>query len=154
MNNKNPLSAIYLFSDFSAQELENITAISQEKNFVQGQDIFSRSEDATAFYVVIMGTVKLIVNSQTGDEIQFKTLGTGSHFGEMPFIDGEKRSATVQAVEPSLLIEIPYSKLKGLLDSDLSMASKFYRSIARLLALRLRATTTDLNQLKELRFHH
>lgn len=154
MTNTNPLAAIYLFSDFSSTELEKIYSIAEEKNFVQGQEVFSRGDNATAFYVVQMGTVKLLVNSQQGDEIQFKILGTGSHFGEMPFIDGEKRSATVQTVETSRLLEISYKNLMGLLDTNPPMAIKFYRSVARLLALRLRATTTDLNQLKELRFQH
>lgn len=146
------LKAIYLFSDFSEADLKKVATIAEAKNFLPGQDVFSVGQGATAFYVVVMGSVKITVNSGEGDEIQIRHLGSGSHFGEMPFMDGEKRSATVQAIENSHLAEIPYVKLQSLLEQDPVMAAKFYRSAARFLALRLRATTADLNNLKELKF--
>jgi CRP-like cAMP-binding protein len=152
--NLSMLKSIYLFNEFSEDDLKKIAEIGTEKTIVSGQEIFSVGQEASAFYVVLMGSVKLTVNSGAGDEIQIRTFGTGSHFGEMPLIDGEKRSATVQAVETCHVLEIPYNNLKGLFEKDLSIACRFYRSAAKYLAIRLRATTTDLNQLKELKFHH
>lgn len=146
------LKQIYLFGDFSDAELKKVASITEAKNFLPGQDIFSIGQAASSFYVVVMGSVKITVNSGEGDEIQIRNLGSGSHFGEMPFMDGEQRSATVQAIENSHLAEIPYAKLQALLEQDPAMACKFYRSTARFLAVRLRATTGDLNQLKELKF--
>lgn len=152
--NLSALNSIYLFADFNETDFRKIAAIAEEKHYVQGQDFFTVGETASAFYVVLMGTVKLTVNSGEGDEIQIRNFGSGSHFGEMPFIDGEKRSASVQAVENCRVLEFPYRKLQGLLEQDPAMAVKFYRATARFLALRLRATTADLNQLRELKFHH
>lgn len=148
------LKKIYLFSEFTDTELKKIAAISEEQNFMPGQDIFTNGQVATAIYVVIMGTVKISVNTGDGDEIQIRTMGTGSHFGEMPFLDGDKRSASVQTSEPSNIAQIPYEKLSSILSSDSVMAAKFYHATARYLALRLRATTIDLNSLKELRFQN
>ena len=150
--NQSMLKSIYLFSEFSETELAKVAAVAEEKMMMQGQDIFSRDEEASAFYVLVMGSVKISVTSGTGDEIQIRKLGSGSHFGEMPFLDGEKRSATVQAIESSTVLEFSYKRLESLLGQDSSLAAKFYRSAARYLALRLRATTSDLNQIKELRF--
>lgn len=146
------LKNIYLFSDFSDSDLNKIAGIAEVKDFLPGQDIFTVGQTASAIYIVIMGTVKISVNTGEGDEIQIRTMGSGSHFGEMPFIDGDKRSASVQTLEPSHLAEIPYEKLTDLLDNDVQMAAKFYRSIAKYLAVRLRTTTSDLNSLKELKF--
>lgn len=146
------LKNIYLFSELSEAELKKIADIAEVKNFLPGQDIFTVGQAASAIYVVVMGTVKISVNTGEGDEIQIRTLGSGSHFGEMPFIDGDKRSASVQTVESSHLAEIPYEKLAKLLEGDIHMAAKFYRSMAKFLAVRLRTTTSDLNSLKELKF--
>lgn len=152
--NASVLKGIYLFADLSDVELQKVISISTEKNVLPGQDIFSVGQVASAFYVLTMGSVKLTVNTGEGDEIQIRNFGSGSHFGEMPFLDGQDRSATVQAIESSHLLEIPYDKLQTLLDKDPVMAAKFYRATSRFLALRLRATTGDLNQLKELKFQH
>lgn len=146
------LKSIYLFSEFSDAELKKVAVIAEDKNFMPGQDIFSVGQDAGAMYVVVMGSVQISVNSEEGDEIRIRNFGSGSHFGEMPFIDGGKRSATVTTMESSHVAEIPYAKLLALLEQDGAMACKFYRSTARFLASRLRATTTDLNQIKELKF--
>lgn len=152
--NLSMLKSIYLFNEFSEDDLKKIADVGVEKTIVSGQEIFSVGQEASAFFVVLMGSVKLTVNSGAGDEIQIRTFGTGSHFGEMPLIDGEKRSATVQAIETCHVLEIPYAKLQGVFEKDLSLACRFYRSAAKYMAIRLRATTTDLNQLKELKFHH
>lgn len=109
-------------------------------------------QDASALYVVVMGSVQISVNSEEGDELRIRNFGSGSHFGEMPFIDSGKRSATVTTMENSHVAEIPYAKLQSLLEQDTVMACKFYRSTARFLASRLRAITSDLNQLRELKF--
>lgn len=146
------LKSIYLFSEFSDAELKKVAAISEDKNVMPGQDIFSVGQDASAMYVVVLGSVQISVSSDEGDEIRIRNFGSGSHFGEMPFIDGGKRSATVTTMENSHVAEIPYGKLQALLEQDGVMACKFYRSTARFLASRLRATTTDLNQMKELKF--
>lgn len=148
------LKPIHLFSDFTELELSKIASVAEPKFYSQGSEIFTLGEEASAFYVVLMGTVKLVVVSGSGDEVLIRTLGSGSHFGEMPFIDGQKRSASVQTLENCDLLEFKYSKFENLLMSDASLAIKFYRSAAKYLALRLRATNLDLNQLKELKFHH
>lgn len=148
------LKSIYLFSEFSDADLNKVAGIAELKNYLPGQDIFSVGQDADAFYVVVMGSVKISVSSGGGDEIQIRTLGSGSHFGEMPFLDGGKRSATVQSTESSHIAEIPFKKLQALFESDASMALKFYRATAKSLAVRLRSTTSDLNAMKELKFQH
>lgn len=145
---------IYLFKDLSDDELQKIAKFAEEKTYMPGEDVFTNGQSATAFYVVIMGSVKITVGTSSGDEIQIRTLGSGSHFGEMPFLDGDKRSATVQAIEKSTLAEISYEKFNQILNTDSVLALKVYRSIAKFLAVRLRSTTQDLNQMKELKFHH
>lgn len=147
------LKSIYLFSEFSDSELTKMANIVEEKNYMPGQDIFSVGQVASAMYIVVMGSVKISVSSNSGDEIAIRNFGSGSHFGEMPFMDGDKRSATATATENTHVAEIPYNKMQGLLEAEPVMAAKFYRSTARFLANRLRATTTDLNQIKEHKFY-
>lgn len=142
------LKQIYLFSELSESELQKVADLAQEKEFIAGQDIFSHGQKASSIFVLTMGTVKVATNTGSGDEIQIRNLGSGSHFGEMSFLDQEPRSATVTATETSKVIELPYEALLALLDSDLTLAVKFYRSLARFLTKRLRSTTEDLNLLR------
>jgi CRP-like cAMP-binding protein len=86
--------------------------------------------------------------------MEIAMLGTGSHFGEMSFIDGEPRSASAVAVEKTELIVLNYEKLKRCLEARPEAAVKMYRELAHFLAGRLRLTTNDLSYAREKNLSH
>lgn len=148
------LKNIYLFKDLDPKELEVVAQVAEEKSYAPGEEVFSSGQDAHSLYVIRMGTVKIFTSTKQGDEMALTTMGTGAHFGEMPFLDSSVRSATAQAIEPTKLIEINYEKLNGLLNKNDKIAVKFYRSIAKYLGGRLRNTTDDLKHVKEIKLKH
>lgn len=145
---------LYLFKELEPAELAQVSEIAQEKTYSAGQDIFISGQAASSLYLIRMGTVKIYSTSKTGDDIAISNLSSGSHFGEMPLLDGEKRSATAQATETATLIEIPYEPLKKLLTANPNMAAKIYFAMAHFLCGRLRNTNEDLSKAKELRLRH
>lgn len=147
--NTSALSGVYLFKDFDQKELSSLAEIVSEKNTTAGEELFSAGQEATSFYLIQMGSIKIFSNTKSGDTAGITQMGTGSHFGELAFFDKGKRSATAQTVENSRLFEISYERLQKLLDSNPAMAVKFYKSCARFMASRLRTTTEDLTQVKE-----
>ncbi len=82
------------------------------------------------------------------------TLGSGSHFGEMALIDGAKRSARAETLEPTHMFRFDYDKVTALLDRSPATAAKLYRSMARFLSNRLRQTTTDMSFAREKNLRH
>lgn len=151
---KDLLKSIYLFKDFTMDELALIAGISKENTYMAGQDIFARGMKAESFYLVRVGSVKIFSVSENGDETDIATIQSGSHFGEMAMLDQSDRSATAQATEKTVLFEIPYKPLLELLKNNPSLSSHFYKGLATFLGARLRNTTNDLRHLKELRLKH
>ncbi len=143
------LKGIYLFQDLSEKERQKIADLGTEKLWSAGQDVFFAGQKAESFYLVKMGSVKIYSTSNKGDDINLVQFGTGSHFGEIPFLDSQTRSATASPTEPTTLIEIRYDKFKALLDSDAQLAAKVYYNFARNLCVRLRNTTENLQHAKE-----
>ncbi len=144
---------VYLFKDFSPQELESLSSISKVETFNPGDEVFSQGDAALALFVIKFGTVR-IRRSGKENAVDIAQLGTGGHFGEMPFLDGESRSATVQAVERTEIIRIDFDKLRSLLESTPSMAVKVYKALAVFLCGRLRLTTMDLSFSREKNIRH
>ena len=60
-------------------------------------------------FVVCQGRVRVTVG-ESGAEVA--TLGQGAYFGEMSLLTGDPRSATVSALEDSLLLEITASDFR------------------------------------------
>lgn len=148
------LQNVYLFKTLTADEMGAVAAVGKTEPFGMGDTIFLKGDAAKALYFIKIGTIKIQQSSKSGDTIDVATLSAGSHFGEMAFVDGQARSATAMAADRGELIVIPYDKLLSLLNSNASIAVKFYRELANFLCGRLRVTTSDLSYVKEKNLSH
>ncbi|MBX7058176.1 MAG: cyclic nucleotide-binding domain-containing protein [Leptospirales bacterium] len=135
------LQKIYLFKDMSPQEVDRIARLIEEKSVSSGQTIFYQGEEPQAIYFVALGTMRLVGKDEDRD---YGILGSGAHFGELPFLDGQPHTFTVRAAEPGALFVLSYERLRKLLEHEPAIASSFYRSVAHYLSTRLRAVTSDL----------
>lgn len=152
-NSKSLLQNVYLFKELTAKELEQLNTISKLESYSGGDEIFMEGDNAHSLYVIKFGTVK-IQHSGKDDRIDVATLGTGSHFGEMAFLDQEKRSASVMVTERAEIVQIDFGDLSKLLEANPVIAVKVYRSMALFLCGRLRMTTTDLSFAREKNLRH
>lgn len=148
------LKNVYLFKTLTPDEMHAVAEIAQGQTFQKGDSIFLRGEPATGMYLIQFGSVKIQQTTKSGDNLDVATLGTGSHFGEMSFVDNEVRSATAVAAESCEMIVISYDKLNQLLSKNTSIATKFYRELAKFMCGRLRATTNDLGFAREKNLSH
>ena len=142
------LQDIYLFKEFSSKELEEISAKGVVRTFNQGDTVFEEGAQARSLFVIRHGTVH-IRRSGKKDDVDVVRLGGGAHFGEMPLVNDEPRSASAVALERSELLEIGYDVLQAQLEQHPQPAVKFYRALAHFLAGRLRTTTVDLSFSRE-----
>ena len=154
MTDRNLLQNVYLFKKLDHNELEKIAEISTIETFPPGEDLFLEKDEAHALYVIKYGSVRIHQKADSGENIQVANLGTGSHFGEMAFIDGERRSASATAIERSDVVILDYEKLKTILENDLNIAVNFYRELCHFLSGRLRVTTNDLSFAREKNLSH
>ncbi|MES2965489.1 MAG: cyclic nucleotide-binding domain-containing protein [Bdellovibrionota bacterium] len=149
----NLLQNVYVFKELTPKELETVAAVAQVESFNSGDEIFTQGDSAVSFFVIKFGSVK-IKHTGKEDSVDVATLGTGSHFGEMAFVDGEKRSATVVAIERTELVKMDYEDLRRVLEANPTIAVKAYKAFAHFLCGRLRITTTDLSFAREKNHRH
>lgn len=148
------LKNIYLFKDLSPDSLKLVSEVAKMETWNRSDEIFCQGDAATALYVIKFGSVRIHQKSGTGDKIEVAVLGTGSHFGEMSFVDREHRSATVEVLEKSEILALDYEKLGEVLVKNPLIAIQFYRSLCHFLCGRLRVTTNDLSFSRELNLKH
>jgi CRP-like cAMP-binding protein len=56
--------------------------------------------------------VKIFTTLLSGERIDLATLGSGDFFGEISFLTGKPRTATVETTEDSVLLEVTEDKLR------------------------------------------
>jgi len=80
-----------------------------------GEIVFLRDDPADGLYGVLSGSVLIVVDSVEGKELVLNKHGAGEFFGEVSLLDGEGRSATAVAYEPSRLVHIDRDRLLAFL---------------------------------------
>jgi CRP/FNR family transcriptional regulator len=108
--------------------------------FAAGEVVFREGDESNTCYVVRSGHARATREHQDGRSITLARFGPGDIFGELAMFDNERRSATVEALEPTEAIAILGSDMRRLLREHPDIAVKLIAAIAR----RLRETNERL----------
>lgn len=138
------LKRISFFNDLSSTELMEINKVTERAVYRQGEVVVKEGTACDAFYIIKEGTVKVVTDGR-----DIVTIENGEPIGELSFIDKGLRSATVIALENTVLIKISSDKFTELMEKDKDLSSKFYRAIALVLCSRLRDTNNVLALIRD-----
>ncbi|MCP4499853.1 MAG: cyclic nucleotide-binding domain-containing protein [Deltaproteobacteria bacterium] len=100
------LPPIPLFSDLPKEAFIVLTERMGFEQLSEGETLFNEGDTGTSMFIVIQGAVKISRTDSSGDEVQLAELSDGAFFGEMSLLSDAPRSATVTAVESTMLFEI------------------------------------------------
>ncbi len=93
------LKNISIFSKTEEQVLHKIAEVLTEISVKAGENLFQKGDEGTKMYAILKGSVKV----HDGDYV-FAILNTKQVFGEYALLDTELRSASVTAVEDTVLL--------------------------------------------------
>ena len=110
------------------------------RTLARDETVFDQNTPLRAIFLIEDGTVR-VERHDRGAMIPIAVLGAGEFFGEMSFVDGTPTSARVIADEPARLRVIDTGTVDAMGRADPAFAGRFYRSIAAILAERLRLTS-------------
>ena len=114
-----------------------LLAAAPVRSFARDQLVFEQNVSLRAIFLIDDGSVR-VERHDRGAMVPLAVLGPGEFFGEMSFVDGTPTSARVVADEPTRLRVIDTATVDNLTKADPGFAGRLYRSIAAILAERLR----------------
>jgi cAMP-dependent protein kinase regulator len=109
-------SIVPLFSDLTQEEFTDFTKRMVFHTVPEGQVIVKEGDAGASVYVVTRGTVR-VVTTMDGKPVELAVLQPSDFFGEIAFLTGKPRTATVVAAEESDILEVPEDQLKELIGS-------------------------------------
>jgi CRP/FNR family cyclic AMP-dependent transcriptional regulator len=99
--------------------------------FRKGQAVFHQGGSSDRVVVLLSGRVKVSSVTEEGKEIVLAFRGPGDLLGELSALDGEPRSASVEAIEPVEALAIPASDFRSYLISHPEVALLLLRMLSR-----------------------
>lgn len=125
-----------LFAGFTDEQLEMVPKVGRERNFEQGQTIVAEGDtDIRSLWLVLDGEVDVVVSGEA-----LRTMGAGTHFGEMALLTGAPRSADIVARTSVVALELTQNHLNGLIGANPQVAL----DMLAVLATRLNKATEAL----------
>src|SRR5215217_9189296 len=109
------LGRVPLFSELSSEELERVTQVAIPRSYPGDTRVFHEGDPGDACYIVNTGSARVTRQHSDGRVITLATLGPGAIFGELAMLDGERRSASVEAAESTELLALPATDMRSLI---------------------------------------
>ena len=127
------LACVPLLAGADAEALEALAADAYPRRVLAGEWLIREGDDAEDLYVVLRGRLRAVAGA---DGRTLRVLGPGAAIGELALLTGSARSASVQAVRDSTLLQLGRGRFVELMERD----SGFAAAVARELAAQLQAS--------------
>lgn len=114
----------------SHDQLLLATRQAKVQRYDPGATILNEGTSGNLFYIVSKGSVDVMLKRTNAADVIAAQMGPGQYFGEMEFIHGRRRSASVRASERGGEIEVltlNFDTLRNLLDTSEATRNELYR---------------------------
>jgi CRP-like cAMP-binding protein len=125
------LSVSALGSELTGEELEALAGRIELQKLAPGEPLISEGDQNERLYAIVRGNFSVLRTSSRGQE-RLNTLGPGMVTGELAFLDGLKRTASVVAdADDCCAISLSREQLESLLPTNGVLVYKVMRAVVR-----------------------
>lgn len=112
-------------------EREELVAQMHLRRFRDGEVVYHRGDPAAHAYVVLQGLLKCLLLDEHGHELLVALYGRGQFFGELALFEDAPREATVTAVIPTSVFQIPRAAAMRILERNPQAMRFMFSRLAR-----------------------
>jgi CRP-like cAMP-binding protein len=136
------LARVPVLSTLEPEDLERIADLAVPRQFEPGQVVFREGDASDTCYIVRSGRARAVREHAGGRTITLATFGPGDIFGELALFEDERRSATVEAIEPTSVVAVLGPDMRRLMVEHPGISSRLVIALGR----RLRETNERLSR--------
>jgi len=110
----------------------------QSHTFAPGQALLRAGDQGDVMWLIVQGTCSVLLSSTSGVERRIAGMRAGTVIGEIGFLDGAPRTATVMAETPVLALRLDRPTFDRLAEAEPDIVQRILERLALDLASRLR----------------
>jgi CRP-like cAMP-binding protein len=114
---RNVMTTSEIFKPFSKEERVHIIQRFVSRDVEPGDLVISEGEESNGFYIVLQGTMKVMIKADDGTVLKVGELTEGEVFGEISCLNKEPAMATVLASTPGSVLRLPRKDFDALVMS-------------------------------------
>ncbi len=136
------LKEIELFEGVDFEVMNEIAGICSEENYSKGTTIFERDEQAECLYILLEGTVYLVIKN--GGSITYNLSEPGDVFGWSSMLENGKYTAAGVSATDLKVLKIETYKLNRIFQNRPEIGFKVLQRLAGVISRRLSNAYRDL----------
>jgi CRP/FNR family transcriptional regulator, cyclic AMP receptor protein len=125
------LGRVPVFSTLEQNDLERIAQLAVPRQFQPGQAVFREGDQSDTCYIVREGHARAVRSHGDGRTITLATFGPGDIFGELAMFEDERRSATVEAIEPISVVAVLGRDMRRLMIEHPEISTRLVIALGR-----------------------
>jgi len=103
------------FADMTSEEIAGFIASTERRTFPEGERVLEQGREGRSLYIVTRGVLRVEAKGAAGGTLRMGVLTMGDVFGEVAFLTGRPRTATVVAETAAECLEIGADAWTGIL---------------------------------------
>ena len=123
------LQAIALFRDVAITTLNALATQFTSNNCPAGESLYREGDAGDKFFIIVRGTVSVSSRNAGDQSIRLATLQDGDYFGEGEMLSRGRRTTTVTATTPSLVLALRAEHFNAMV-KELSLLNKVVTQMA------------------------
>jgi len=134
------LKKFEVFQGLMTREMQIIHEVSILMSYIGGENILNQSDLSMDLFIVVQGRLSVSMGYSSLKEKRLQKIAelkSGDIFGEIGFLEGKRRSASISAIEPGQVLKMDGLKLHEIFEINQHMGYIMMRNIALVLARRL-----------------
>jgi CRP-like cAMP-binding protein len=112
------LESVALFRGLSPNALERMKRLCTCRRYEPHDSIIDHLDTSDDVFFLLAGNARVTIRSADGKAVSFRELGPGGMFGEYAAIDGRPRSANVEARTTCLVVSMPGTAFRQMLETE------------------------------------
>jgi CRP-like cAMP-binding protein len=120
-----------LAAELTDEQCRTLSAAMELRDLKDGEVLVREGDDDHHFYLIAAGRLGVIKSAGTPERVTLNVLAAGDFAGELSWLDGSRRYASLVALEGTRVLGLEREKLEALLNSDPLLVYRVMRAIVR-----------------------
>lgn len=125
------LRASRLAAELSEDEAETLASAMELRRLHSGEVLVREGHADEHFYLIVKGALGVVKSADSAEQVTLNTLSAGDFAGELSWLDGAKRYASLVALADTEVLGLERARLEGLLERHPWLVYRVMRAIVR-----------------------
>jgi CRP/FNR family cyclic AMP-dependent transcriptional regulator len=120
-----------LATELTPEQCEVLARSMTSRDLRTGEVLVREGDSDDHLYVIVSGSLGVVKAAGTSNEVTLNVMRPGDVVGELSFLDGATRFASLVAMADTRVLGLSRGDLEALLDSDAHLVYRIMRAIVR-----------------------